>query len=85
VGSARSVVAYLKLTRHRTDNSMKGAAFIADALLDPVTSHSEETSGSHCLRLFKTRSYFDYLYASGNEYKGVIFHAGMGHVTSSEG
>ena len=85
MGSTRSVESYLELTRHSTDDSMKGAAFIVDALLDPVTSHSEETSDSPCLRLFKTRSYFDYLYASGNEYKGVRFHAGLGHITSSEG
>ena len=85
MGSTRSVVAYLKLTRRSTDDVMKGAAFIADTLLDPVTSHSEETSNSLCLRLFKTRTYFEYLHAPGNEYLGARFHAGMGHMTSSEG
>ena len=83
--STPSVVAYLELTRCSTDDTMKGAAFITDALLDPVTSHSEETSDSPCLRLFKTRSYFDYLYAPGNENLGARFHAGMCHITPSEG
>ena len=63
---------------------MKSAAFITDALLDPITSHSEETSDSPCLRLFKTKSYFDYIYAPGNEYLGVRFQASMGHLASSE-
>ena len=49
-----------------------------------MTSHSEEISDSPCLRLFKTKSYFDYIYAPGNEYLGARFQAGMGYMASSE-
>ena len=82
--STGSVLGCLKFTRHSTDDMMKGSAFLADALLDPATSHSEETSDSPCLRLFKAKSYFDYLYAPGNEYLGVRFQVAMGHVAASE-
>ncbi|KAF9646504.1 O-methyltransferase [Thelephora ganbajun] len=75
---------FTQLTRHSTDDAMKASAFITDALLDPVTSHSEEQSDSPCLRLFKAKSYFDYLYTPGNEYIGARFHAAMGHFASSE-
>ena len=63
---------------------MKSATFITDVLLDPTTSHSEETSDAPCLRLFKTKSYFDYLYAPGNEYLDARFQAAMGHLASAE-
>lgn len=63
---------------------MKSSAFITDALLDPATSHSEETSDAPCLRLFKTESYFQYIHAPGNEYLDARFQAGMGHLASSE-
>ena len=56
---------------------MKAAAFIADDLLNPAISHSEEPSDASCPRLFKTRSYFDYLYAPGNEYLSARFQAAM--------
>ena len=73
-----------ELTGYSTDDSMKGAAFITDALLDPATSHSEDTSASPCLRLFKTKSYYNYLYAPGNEYQGARVQAAMGSIASSE-
>ena len=76
---------YLKLTTRRTDDVLKSGAFITDALIDPVTSHSEESSDSPCLRLFKAKSYFDYLRAPGNEYIDARFQASMGHWASSEG
>jgi len=63
---------------------MKGSAFLTDALLDPATSHSEEPSDSPCLRILKTKSYFDYLYAPGNEYQSVRFQATMGQMASVE-
>ena len=56
---------------------MKAAAFIADDLLNPAISHSEEPSDASCPRLFKTKSYFDYLYAPGNEYQSARFQAGF--------
>lgn len=77
-------LSHLELTECSTDDGMKTAAFVTDALLDPVTSHSEELSESICLRLFKTKSYFDYLYAPGNEYLGARFQVAMGHLGSSE-
>jgi len=67
-----------------TDDAMKSAAFITDALIDPATSLSEEQSDAPCLRLFKTKGYFDYLYAPGNEYVGARFQASMGHLASTE-
>ena len=79
-----SVVGRHELTGRSTDDVMKGAAFIADTLLDPVTSLSEDPSASPCLRLFKSKSYFDYLYAPGNEYLAARFQAAMGHGASSE-
>ena len=63
---------------------MKGSAFIIDGLLDPATSHSEEPSDAPGLRLFKAKSYFDYLYAPGNEYLKARFQAAMGALASSE-
>ena len=51
-----------------TDDAMKTSAFIADGLLDLAISLSEEPSDVPSLRLFRTRSYFDYIYAPGNEY-----------------
>ena len=74
---------YLQLTESRAD-TMKTSAFIVDALLDPATSHSEESSDAPCLRLFKTKSYFDFIYAPGNEYLKARFQAGMGVFASSE-
>ena len=74
---------HLQLTESRAD-TMKTSAFIVDALLDPVTSHSEESSDAPCLRLFKTKSYFDFIYAPGNEYLKARFQAGMGVFASSE-
>jgi len=67
-----------------TDDAMKSSTFIVDALLDPTTSHSDEPSDSPCLRLFKTKSYFDYIYAPGNEYLGARFQAAMGQLGASE-
>lgn len=78
------MLGYLKLTGRSTDDAMKSAAFITDALLDPVISHSEESSDSPCSWLFKKKSYFDYVYAPGNEYLGIRFQAAMGHLASSE-
>ena len=82
--STGSVPGYHKLTRRSTGDMMKGSAFLADALLDPATSHSEETSDSPCLRFFKAKSYFDYLYAPGNEYQRVRFQVAMRHGAASE-
>lgn len=62
---------------------MKSSAFFPDTLADPATSHSEDSSGSPCLRLFKT-SYYDYLYTPGNEYQSARFHAAMANLASSE-
>ena len=73
-----------ELTECSTDDSMKSAAFVTDALLDPATSHSEDTSASPCLRLFKTKSYYDYLYSPGNEYQAVRFQAAMDSVVPPE-
>ena len=73
-----------ELTECSTDDSMKSAAFVTDALLDPAASHSEDTSTSPCLRLFKTKNYFDYLYAPGNEYLAVRFQAAMDSVVPPE-
>jgi len=67
------------------EDGIKSSAFITEALTDPATSHSEEPSDSPCLRFFKTESYFDYLYAPGNEYMGARFQAAMLHLASSEG
>src|ERR1700753_1537863 len=56
---------------------MKASAFITDNLLNPAISHSEEPSDAACPRLFKAKSYFDYLYAPGNEYLSAMFQAAM--------
>ena len=74
---------YLNLTNPSCDDALKASACIKDALLDPATSHSEEPSDAPCLRLFKTKNYFDYIYAPGNEYLAVRFQAAM-RATSSE-
>ena len=79
-----SVSRYLKLTVFSANDAMKASAFIADALLDPATSHSEEASDAAALRLHKTKNFFDYLYAPGNEYMAAKFHAGMSAFASSE-
>ena len=84
VRSAGPVSGYLELTRRSTDDGMKGAAFLTDALLDPITSHSEEASNAPCLRVFKTKSYFDYLYSPGNEYRGVRLQATMANLEPGE-
>ena len=34
--------------------------------------------------MFKTKNFFDYLYAPGNEYLDVRFAAGVGHLASTE-
>ena len=75
---------YCRLTKQSAGDVMKSAAFITDALLDPATSLSEDASASPCLRLFKTKSFFDHLYAPGNEYLAVRFQAAMGHAASFE-
>ena len=84
VRSTGSVPGYPRLTTRRTDDALKSGAFITDALIDPATSHSEEPSDSPCLRLFKAKSYFDYLHAPGNEYINARFQASMGPFASSE-
>jgi len=84
VRSAGLVLGYLQLTRRSTDDTMKGSTSLTDALLDPTTSHSEEPSDSPCLRILKTKSYFDYLYAPGNEYQSVRFQVTMDHGASSD-
>lgn len=63
---------------------MKGSSLLVDALLDPATSHSEEPSDSPCLRLYKKKSYFEYLHAPGNEYLNARFQAAMGGLAASE-
>ena len=77
-----SALGRCELTERSTDGIMKGAAFIA--FLDPVTSLSEDTSASPCLRLFKTKSYLDYLHAPGNKYLTVRLQAAVGGVASAE-
>ena len=79
-----SVVGRHELMERSTDENMKGAAVLTDALLDPATSLSEETSASPCLRLFKAKSFYDYAYAPGNEYLAVRIQAAMGGVASAE-
>lgn len=74
----------LKLTTRSADDALKSSAFITDALVDPATSHSEETEDSPCLRLFKTKSYFERLHAPGNEYLSIRFQAAMGHLAAAE-
>lgn len=68
----------------RADDAMKASAFLTDALVDPKTSHSDELSDSPCLRLYRAKSYFDDVFAPGNEYRGARFHAAMGSLVSSE-
>lgn len=63
---------------------MKASAFISDALLDPATGHSEEPSDAPCLRLFKTKNYFEYIHSPGNEYLNARFQAAMSSVAISE-
>jgi hypothetical protein len=75
---------YLQLTKPSTDDAMKASAFIADCLLDPAISLSEEPSDAPCLGLFKSKSYFDYIYAPGNEYLEARFQAGMSVFASAE-
>ena len=72
------------LTKDSADDAMKASAFITDTLLDPETSYSEEASDAPCLRAFKTGSYFDYLYAPGNEYLKARFQVAMGTLAASE-
>lgn len=72
------------LVELRADDSMKASTCLTDALVDPKTSHSDELSDSPCLRLYGAKSYFDYLFAPGNEYRGARFHAAMGSLVSSE-
>ena len=36
------------------------------------------------MRVFKAKSYFEYLYAPGNEYQRTRFHVSMGNLASSE-
>lgn len=60
-----------------SDDALKASACIRDAMLDPATSHSEEPSEAPCVRFFKSKSYFDYIYTPGNEYLGVRFQAAM--------
>ena len=83
VRSMSSVSDFLQLTKPRTDDIMKSSALVADTLIDPATSHSEDSLGSPCLRLFKT-NYYDYLYAPGNEYRSNRFHVAMANLASSE-
>jgi len=47
---------------------MKSTAYLADVLLNPATSHSEEEPDCASSRVFKTKSYFEHLYAPGNEH-----------------
>ena len=82
--SIDSIMDHLELIRPRADDLMKGSAFVTDALIDPATSHSEELADSPCLRTFKAKSYFDYVYAPGNEYKGARVQAGMNSLATSE-
>ena len=84
VRSSCPALDYCRLTQRSTGDVMKSAAFITDALLDPTTSLSEDTSASPCLQLFKTKSFFDHLYAPGNEYLAVRFQAAMSHIASAE-
>jgi hypothetical protein len=79
-----SIIGCPGLTKPSADDAMKASAFIIDSLLDPATSHSEEPSDAPCLRLFKAKSYFDYLYAPGNEYLKNKFQAVMGTLGTSE-
>ena len=74
----------LCLTVPSADDAMKASVCVTEALIDPATSHSEESSNAPCLRLFKTKSYFDYLYAPGNEYLSARFQAAMGNFAASE-
>ena len=79
-----SVLDQFELTKPRADEIMKGSAFITDALIDPATSHSEELVNSPCMRVFNANSYFDYIYAPGNEYQGARVQAGMNSLATSE-
>ncbi|KAF9779280.1 O-methyltransferase [Thelephora terrestris] len=80
-GVGRSHCAYVELT---TGDSMRASALISDTLLDPAVSHSEEPSEAPYLRFSKAKSYFDYLYAPGNEYLKNKFQAAMGTFGTSE-
>lgn len=73
-----------ELTRFSADDALKASACINETLRDPATSHSEEPSDAPCLRLFKTKSYFEYLHAPGNEYQNARFQAAMGNFAASE-
>lgn len=74
-------LAYVELM---ADEALKSSGFITDILLDPTVSHSEEPSDTPFSRVFKTNSYFDYLYMPGNEYQCARFHVGMNGIASSE-
>ena len=74
----------MKLTIPSGNDALKASAFLTEGLLDPATSHSEEPSDAPCLRLFKTKSYFEYLHAPRNEYLNARFQAAMGNLASSE-
>ena len=62
---------------YSADEVMKSSAFLADVLLDPATSHSEESSDTASSRLFKTRSIFEYTHAPGNEYRNARVQASL--------
>ena len=85
VGLVSLMLDYLAPIKFSADDCMKASAFLTDALIDPKTSHSDEPLGSPYLRLYEAKSYFDYLFAPGNEYQGARFHAAMGSFVSSEG
>ena len=78
------MLGFLELITLSAGDALKASTFIVDALLDPATSHSEEPSDAPCLRLFKTKCYFDYLHAPGNEYLNARFQAAMGNLAASE-
>lgn len=63
---------------------MKSSAFITDALLNPATAHSEETSEAPCLLLFKEKAFFEHLHAPGHEYQNARFQAAMGGLSSAD-
>ena len=73
-----------ELTKPSTDESMKSSAFIVDALFDPSTAHSEDASEAPCLQFCKENSYFEHLYAPGNEYQNARFQAAMGGLAASD-
>lgn len=64
------------------DDTMKGAAFMTDILLDPATSHSEETSDAAYAKHFNSKGFFERIYE--NEYLTARFHIGMNGLGSLE-